>query len=244
MKAFLLAAGRGTRLFPYTADCPKCLIPIHGRPLMAYWFDLFQRHGVNEVLVNTHHHADQVLAFLKASQSRYEFAIRAVHEPTLLGSGGTVATNRAFVAGTGPFFIVYADNLSRVDLTAMRRAHLRGEALGAVLTMGLFEAPVPEAAGIAEMDGQGRIVRFTEKPAHPVGNLANAGVYVATEAVIDTACRLQMPGVVLDFGHHVLPALVGQMVGCTIDGYHRDIGTIDAYHSALTEWADTQGDTT
>ena len=69
---------------------------------------------------------------------------------------------------------------------------------------------------------------------------------MASEAVIDTACRMQaqMPGVVLDFGHHVLPALVGQMVGCMIAGYHRDIGTIDAYHSALTEWADTQGDTT
>ncbi|MFH1980561.1 MAG: nucleotidyltransferase family protein [Pseudomonadota bacterium] len=243
MKAFLLAAGQGTRLHPYTADCPKCLIPIHGRPLMAYWFDLFRRHGVSEVLVNTHHHAQQVAAFLEASRPHYGFDIHSVFEPTLLGSGGTVVANRSFVEGGGPFFIVYADNLSGVDLTAMRHAHQRGEALGAVLTMGLFRAPVPEAAGIAEMDDQGRIVRFTEKPAQPVGNLANAGIYVATDAVIETACRVQarMPAAVLDFGHHVLPELVGRMVGCTIDTYHRDIGTIDAYLSALKEWSDNQG---
>ena len=244
MRAFLLAAGRGTRLQPYTADCPKCLIPINGRPLMAHWLDLFARHGVSELLVNTHHHADQVSTFLDAARRRYRFGIHITHEPDLLGSGGTVAANRSFVEGTGPFFIIYADNLSGVDLTEMAEAHQRGAALGAVLTMGLFRAPVPEAAGIAELDGQGRIVRFTEKPAHPAGNLANAGIYVATDAVVDTVCRLkaQLKTGVLDFGHHVLPMLTGRMMGYTIDAYHRDIGTIDAYHRALEEWGEQRGE--
>ncbi len=244
MRAFLLAAGKGTRLHPYTADCPKCLIPINGRPLMAYWLDLFARHGVSDVLVNTHHHADQVSAFLDAARHRYGFNIHTAHEPALLGSGGTVAANRSFVQGTGPFFIVYADNLSRVDLTGMAAAHRRGAALGAVMTMGLFRAPVPEAAGIAELDGQGRIVRFTEKPVKPVGDLANAGVYVATDAVVDTVCRLrsQMKTAVLDFGHHVLPLLEGRMMGYPIDAYHRDIGTVDAYHRAIEEWGEPTGE--
>lgn len=243
MKAFLLAAGRGTRLHPYTADCPKCLIPIHGRPLMAFWMDLFACHGVDAVLVNTHHHADQVVSAIEGWRSRYGFSIRTVHEPALLGSGGTVAENAWFVADGEPFFIVYADNLSRVDLTAMALTHRAGMRGGAVLTMGLFHAPVPEAAGIAELDDAGRIIRFTEKPRRPAGDLANAGIYVAAPEVVDIARRLRplYPDGPLDFGHHVLPEMAGRMVGYPIDAYHRDIGTIDAYHAALEEWGD-QGD--
>jgi mannose-1-phosphate guanylyltransferase len=245
VKAFLLAAGKGTRLHPYTADCPKCLIPINGRPLMAYWLDLFARHGVREILVNTHHHADQVQAFLADARGRYPFGIRTTHEPALLGSGGTVAANRDFVGGEDAFYIIYADNLSRVNLTDMARAHRQGAAEGAVLTMGLFRAPVPEAAGIAELDPSGRIIRFTEKPARPVGNLANAGIYLAGETVLDIARGLRgrmADNAVLDFGHHVLPELTGRMTGFPIDAYHRDIGTVDAYHRALAEWRDEGGE--
>ena len=57
MKAFLLAAGKGTRLLPYTDTLPKCLIPIHGKPLLDIWIDLFQAHGIDSVLINTHHFA-------------------------------------------------------------------------------------------------------------------------------------------------------------------------------------------
>jgi mannose-1-phosphate guanylyltransferase len=211
---------------------------------MAYWLELFARHGVSDVLVNTHHHADQVSAFLDAERHRFGFGIHTTHEPELLGSGGTVAANRSFVQGTGPFFIIYADNLSRVNLTDMAGAHERGAALGAVLTMGLFRAPVPQAAGIAELDDLGRIVRFTEKPLQPAGNLANAGVYVATDAVVDAVCRLkaQMETTVLDFGHHVLPSLEGRMMGYPIAAYHRDIGTVEAYHQALEEWGEPKGE--
>jgi mannose-1-phosphate guanylyltransferase len=53
MKAFLLAAGKGTRLKPYTDRHPKCLIPIHGTPLLKIWIDLFETFGITEILINT-----------------------------------------------------------------------------------------------------------------------------------------------------------------------------------------------
>jgi mannose-1-phosphate guanylyltransferase len=55
MKAFLLSAGYGTRLKPLTNNIPKCLVPICGKPLLAWWMDLFEKHGINEVLINTHY---------------------------------------------------------------------------------------------------------------------------------------------------------------------------------------------
>ena len=65
MKAFLLSAGYGTRLKPLTNNIPKCLVPICGKPLLAWWMDLFEKHGINEVLINTHYLADEVREFIE-----------------------------------------------------------------------------------------------------------------------------------------------------------------------------------
>ena len=66
MKAYLLAAGLGTRLRPLTNIIPKCLIDIAGKPLMQWWLELFERYSVSEVLVNTHYLAEQVHAFIES----------------------------------------------------------------------------------------------------------------------------------------------------------------------------------
>jgi mannose-1-phosphate guanylyltransferase len=63
MKAFLLAAGLGTRLKPITNEIPKCLVPINGKPLLEWWIELLERHNINEVLINLHHFPDKVKIF-------------------------------------------------------------------------------------------------------------------------------------------------------------------------------------
>ncbi len=55
MKAFLLAAGKGTRLRPLTDSVPKCLVPVKGVPLLGIWLKLLGMHGITDVLVNLHH---------------------------------------------------------------------------------------------------------------------------------------------------------------------------------------------
>ena len=64
MKAFLLAAGHGTRLRPLTNTKPKCLVEINSKPLMEYWFDLFRRYNITEVLINVNHFPDQVSDYI------------------------------------------------------------------------------------------------------------------------------------------------------------------------------------
>ena len=114
MKAYLLAAGKGTRLKPYTDRHPKCLIPINGTPLLAIWIELLARHGVTEILINTHHHADQVKQFLVRARTEVSMGIRTVFEPQLLGSAGTILQNRRFIAGDPDFIVAYADRKSVV----------------------------------------------------------------------------------------------------------------------------------
>ena len=89
MKAFLLAAGVGSRLRPITDTIPKCMVAIDGQPLLDIWLDAFDRAGVDEVLVNLHHLPDVVRRHLAARTGPP--AVRTVIEPELLGSAGTLA---------------------------------------------------------------------------------------------------------------------------------------------------------
>jgi mannose-1-phosphate guanylyltransferase len=221
-KAFLLAAGLGTRLYPLTQTTPKCLVPVGGRPLLAYWVDLLAYHGFTDVLVNLHHLPDQVTAFLDQLETDIRF--EPFFEPELLGSAGTVRENRAF-AGDAPFLVAYADDLTDANLSALMAAH---SPTGPMLTMALFEAPEPHRCGIAELDAAGTIVSFEEKPAAPKSSLANAGLYVSDGRLFDVIPD-ETPA---DFGRHVLPRLIGRMRGYRLTESLIDVGTPESYAAA------------
>jgi mannose-1-phosphate guanylyltransferase len=227
VKAFLLAAGLGSRLRPLTEHQPKCLVPIRGKPLLGYWLDLCRRHGIRQLLINTHQFPKAIEEYLAVAAGGLE--IHLAFEPILLGSAGTVRENRGFVQGEQAFFILYSDNLTQADLSAMAVFH--GRCAGP-LTMALFRAGRPEACGIATLDSVGRIIAFAEKPPRPSGNLANAGIYLAGPEVLE----LIPAGGQADFGYDVLPRLVGRMHGFVLDGFHLDIGTPEDYARANAEW--------
>jgi len=232
VKAFLLAAGYGRRLRPLTDRTPKCLLPVGGEPLLGWWLRACRRHGVREVLVNTHHLAEEVWRYVAGPGSAHGMAISLFHEEKLLGSAGTLRAARHFAAGEESFFVIYADNLSEVDLGRMARWHASHDA---VLTVGLFRAPEPERCGIAMLDEAGRIVEFVEKPSVPRSPWAGAGIYVARETLfdrLDEAWELRPAGQrVLDFGFDILPGLAarGEAQGYMIEEFLMDIGTPESY---------------
>ena len=230
MKSFLLAAGLGSRLSPLTDTVPKCLVPIAGKPLLEWWMELFQTNGVTDVLINTHHHREQVKDFIslhnnEGKQPRlYEF-----HEKRLLGSGGTILANKDFVAGEEYFYICYADNLTRINLTALCEFHAKHNG---VLTMALSPSNTPEQAGIVTLGENGLITEFEEKPAHPKSDLANAGIYVANQSVFSFFPQHDF----IDFAADVLQSLAGHMYGHLVMEYHLDIGTPENLQKADNDW--------
>lgn len=226
MKAILLGAGLGTRLRPLTLDVPKCLLPIAGRPLLEIWLENLSRIGVDDVLLNTHYLAAKVADF--AAERAAPPRLRLAHEPTLLGSAGTLVANRRFVEGERHFLVLYADNLTTFDLLELVRDH---EASGTIATLGLFHSRRPRDCGIVELDHAGVMTGFVEKPREPKSDLANAGLYVFSPAVFD----LIGPDV-NDIGYDLLPRLVGKARGLEMRGYFRDIGTLDDYENAQKEW--------
>lgn len=227
MKAFLLAAGHGTRLRPITDTLPKCMVPIRGTPLLSIWLELCKQFGIDEVLINIHAHAAIVRDFLR--QNANGIRAHVVEEEQLLGSAGTLRCNRDWVAGEDEFWVFYADVLCHPDLGNMLRVHRQRRPAA---TLAVYEVPDPHRCGIVSTDGEGMIQQFVEKPANPTGNLAFAGVMLATPAILDLIPD-QTPA---DIGFHVLPRLVGRMLAVPIGGYLLDVGTMDNYQAAQNTW--------
>lgn len=230
MKAFLLAAGLGTRLRPLTDTVPKCLVPIRGQPLLGWWFQLLLKNNVTEVLVNTHYLDTQVRSYID-QYNKQKTGLTAIeyYEKELLGSGGTVRENRNFVKNEESFFICYADNLTNIKLSELHKAYLRNNG---IVTIALFHAEHPEQCGIVELGENEKVLKFEEKPEKPKSDLANAGVYIANNLLFDYISDDEF----VDFGKDVLPKLSGNMYGWKIKDYIIDVGTYENYIKAIKEW--------
>lgn len=231
MKAFLLAAGEGQRLRPLTERVPKCLLPVGGVPLLEIWIALLARHGISDVLVNLHYGHEQVRQFLSTVDAPPR--IHAVYEPILLGSAGTVLANRGFAEADESFLVAYADNLTRIDLTKMIAFHRTHDA---ALTMGVAPTDKPWEKGTVVLDANQRVVAFEEKAERPRSNLANVGIYVARQQLFAYIPDSPSAGDVVDFGRHVLPEMVPNIVAHHVDELLIDIGTHENYATAQRLW--------
>lgn len=225
MKAFLLAAGLGTRLRPLTDHTPKCLLRVGADTLLDIHLDALAKAGVDEVLVNLHHHADQVRAHLAARVGPPE--VRLALEPRLLGSAGTLLASRDWIERDPMFLAVNADNLTDFDLTRLIDAHRAG---GAEATLTVVRTPNPTQCGIVDVTADGRVAGFVEKPVDPPSDLANAGMYAFDPSVLDL---ITGP----DIGYDLLPRLVGRARAIPLgERYFLDVGTPAALARARAEW--------
>jgi mannose-1-phosphate guanylyltransferase len=227
MKAFLLAAGHGTRLRPLTDRTPKCLLPIRGVPLLQIWLETCALFGIDQVLINVHAHARAVHQFLETYTSSTQ--VHLVEESELLGSAGTIVRNRDWLDSADYFWVFYADVLCRVDLSAMRQLH---EARRPSATIAAYRVPDPSRCGILEVDEDGTVLDFVEKPTNPRSNFAFSGILLGTQSLLD-AIPVKRPA---DLGFDVLPKLTGDMVAYPVSTYVLDIGTIENYELAQSTW--------
>lgn len=235
MRALLLAAGHGTRLRPLTDTVPKCLVPIHGRPLLDYWLAELIRAGVYPLLINLHYLAPLVKEFI--NRCEYQHRITLVEEDELLGTGGTILKNREFFENE-TLMLIHADNLSSFDIRRFIERH-KTRPSHCEITMMTFDSPDPQSCGIVELDDQGVVQAFYEKVAKPPSNLANGAVYIIEPTVFDFLEGLKKE--VIDFSTEVLPNYINRIYTFHNDKYHRDIGTIESYQKANEDFPVTKG---
>lgn len=114
MKAMIFAAGLGTRLKPITDTLPKALVPVCGKPLIEHVVRRLKSAGIDEAVVNVHHFADKVEAWV-AAQDMMDISVSDERQ-MLLETGGAVLHAREYLEGCGHFLIHNVDILSDIDL--------------------------------------------------------------------------------------------------------------------------------
>jgi NDP-sugar pyrophosphorylase family protein len=210
LHALILAAGYGQRLGSLTADRPKPMIAIGGKPILQHNVELVARAGIRDVTINVHHRAEAIRDYF-GDGSAFGVAIEYLDEPVLLGTAGT-ARHIATRTPGDDFAVVYGDNLSTIDLRALIAFHRDNQADA---TIALFHRDDVRASGVAQIDESDRITGFVEKPSitQASGGWVNAGYLVFRTALL-AAVSGTVP---LDLSRDVIPTLIAQ--GRRLYGY-------------------------
>ncbi|MDP9407671.1 MAG: NDP-sugar synthase, partial [Actinomycetota bacterium] len=220
-----MAGGEGTRLRPMTANQPKPLLPVVGRPIMEHVLLLLRRHGLTETVVTVQFLAALVRNYFGDGDD-LGMSLTYATEGTALGTAGSVKNAEAGLRDE-PFVVISGDALTDLDLSDMIRVHRER---GALVTVGLVPVPNPLEFGIVTTDTDGRVERFLEKPTwgQVFTDTVNTGVYVMEPEVLAAMER----GRPADWSADVLPALLARgapVYGYVSDRYWEDVGTHESY---------------
>src|SRR2546421_207122 len=166
MRAMILAAGYGTRLWPLTVDRTKPAIPLLGRPLVGYLAEYLSRYGCREVIVNLHHRPESVRKAL-GDGSRFGVQLEYIEEETILGTSGALDNARHLLEGE-TFFVVNGKIVTDINLWDALETHRR---LNALATLVLLPNLARERFSVVETN-DGLITGFGGMPTKASDNVS------------------------------------------------------------------------
>jgi len=192
MKAFILAAGLGTRLWPLTEDRTKASIPFLNRPLIAYSVEYLARFGIRDIIVNLHHQPESIRHAL-GDGSSLGVRLTYSYEPEILGTSGALDVMREHLADDD-FLVINGKIITNIDLAETIAEHRRQQAIA---TLVLRENSLREHFSIVEVDERNRITRFAGFPeaAHSHAAGAETPGEPAGVAPTNTAAPLMFTGI-------------------------------------------------
>lgn len=223
MQAVLLVGGLGTRLRPLTYSRPKPLLPLLNRPMISYLLDLLPD-SVDEVIVPVSYMSRRMRDYFNSLHDGRNYVV--VHEVEPLGTGGALGNVRDHL--TDDFLVFNGDIVCSIDIKSLIDFHMEK---GGVGTISLWEVENPEAFGIVQVDEDDRITLFKEKPRGDeiVSHMANAGIYVLNESVLDDILSEKVVSIERD----VFPVQVRRgLYGFGFEGYWVDCGTTKNFLTA------------
>ncbi len=222
VKAVTLAAGRGTRMQGLTEDCPKPMLPLAGRPMLAHQIERLEAAGIREVLIVVGYKAHMVTDYFAAHPPALA-KLSYVTQTEQNGTGSAAMLAREF-AGDDPFLMVYGDNLVEPEVYGA----ILARAEGAEMALAVKHVDDPYQGGAVYTDGD-RVTKIIEKP--PKGtsttNWNNAGIYVFRPSIFDALDRIERS----PRGEYELTDAVHAVVNSdapvawyAIEGFWRDVG--------------------
>ncbi|MFH1610397.1 MAG: sugar phosphate nucleotidyltransferase [Patescibacteria group bacterium] len=131
MRALILAAGFGTRLQPITNKIPKALVEIKGKTFLERAILYLQRNHIEEILINTHHFAEQIQNFLK--NKKFGIPVRTIFESEILDTGGAIKNTKYFLQNSDPFVVYNVDVITDLNLKPAIDFHKKNNNLATLL---------------------------------------------------------------------------------------------------------------
>lgn len=225
MRAIILSAGYGTRLWPLTEDRTKPAIPILGKPLVGYVAEYLAGYGFDEIVVNLHHRPESVRKAL-GDGSRFGVKLHYVEEPVILGTSGALDNTRDFFERE-TFLVVNGKIITDIDLKAALDTHRR---MNALATLVLLPNERRERFSIVETR-EGRVTRFAGMPDPNNGGPAPrmfTGIHIMEPRIFDYIPR----GVFSDSVIDVYPQAIakGEIIAAHVaSGQWRELSTLKRY---------------
>ena len=225
MKVVILAGGKGTRLRPYTTAFPKPLMPIGNRPVLEIIVRQLKAQGFKEIIMAVGYLSELIRAFF-GDGSKFGVNITYSKEEQPLGTVGGLSLIRQELNDT--FLMINGDTLMSLNFSDLIDDHERNRAIA---TIALKKRHVPIDFGVVEVNGNGKVNGYTEKPT--LVNLVSTGVNALSPRILEYI----EPSRYLDFPTLIQKLIAaGQTVrGYIFDGYWLDIGRPDDYEKANAE---------
>lgn len=226
MKAMILAAGYGERLWPLTADRGKPALPVLGKPLVGYVAEYLAQNGVNEAVVNLHHRPESVRESL-GDGSQFGLHLEYVYEPVILGTSGGLDNAREFFQES-TFICVNGKIITDIDLQAAIETHRKQNALA---TLVLKRNTRRERFSIVETR-DGLVTRFAGMPGEggcdADAPLMFTGIHILEPRIFEYIPR----GVFSDSVVHVYPPAMakGERIAAHVgEGMWHELSTLQRY---------------
>jgi len=225
MKGIVLAGGTATRLYPLTIVTNKHLLPIYDRPMIYYPIETLASMGIREVMVVVGGKSVGDVVELLGDGSHFGLDLTYRYQSGALGIAQAIGLARDFV-GDDAFCCVLGDNILRGPSLADVAAEFEASE-SAAGTM-LYRVPDPERFGVAELDSDGRVIGFEEKPSRPKSDLIPIGVYFLRPDAFGVIERLAPSGrgefEITDVLNHYIPD--GRLFTRIYEGQWADAGTV------------------
>jgi NDP-sugar pyrophosphorylase family protein len=227
---FVMAAGKGTRLAPWTTVVPKPALPVANEPSLGFLLRLAARHGFRDVTANASWLSDILLGIFGDGSAHGVNLTWNVEDAPLGTAGGVLAAQDRLRSGDEPIMVLSGDGLHDADLAAIERTHRES---GALVTLAALPVADPSEYGVAVVDPSNRITAFQEKPARGTeqSNLANTGIYVLAPEALDLCASWGLS----DFGSELFPRLLAEgrhvQAHPLLDTYWNDIGDLDEWRA-------------